>query len=144
MPPAPLPPALQAFVRRPNPAVVASVRPDGTPHTAATWYDLEDDGRVLLNMDDSRLRLRFLREDPAVALTILDSGNWYRHVSLLGRIVEIAPDDGLAGIDRLAVRYVGAPYSNRTSPRTNAWMAIDSWHGWDGGHAIVAHADVAG
>jgi len=144
MPPPPLPPSVEALVRRANPAVVASVRPDGTPHTAATWYDVEDDGRVLLNMDDSRLRLQFLRRDPAVALTILDSGSWYRHVSLLGRIVEIAPDADLAGIDRLSVRYMGAPYSDRTSPRTNAWMEVDSWHGWDFGRAILTHAGTTG
>ena len=144
MPPTPLPPDVEALLRRPNPAVVASIRPDGSPHTAATWYLLEDDGRVLLNMDDSRLRLRFLRDNPAVALTVLDGEDWYRHVSLLGRVVEIAPDEGLAGIDRLARRYRGTPYRNRTSPRTNAWMEVDSWHGWDATGAIRTHAAIRG
>jgi PPOX class probable F420-dependent enzyme len=145
MPPPPLPPRIEAIVRRANPAVVATLRPDGTPHTAATWYDLEDDGRVLLNMDNSRLRLRFLRQNPAVALTVLDAESWYRHVSLLGRIVEIADDEGLAGIDRLARRYVGSEYSNRTSPRTNAWMEVESWHAWDAsGGRILTHADMTG
>ena len=48
MPKPPLPPRVEALVRKPNPAVVASIRPDGTPHTAASWYDWED-GRVLLS-----------------------------------------------------------------------------------------------
>jgi PPOX class probable F420-dependent enzyme len=140
MPPAPVPPSIEEFLRRPNPAVVASIRPDGSPHTAATWYLLEDDGRVLLNMDDSRLRLSFLRENPAVALTVLDGDDWYRHVSLLGRIVEMSPDAGLAGIDRLARRYRGRDYRNRTSPRTNAWMEVDAWHGWDATGAVAIPA----
>ena len=56
-----------------NPAVVATLRPDGSPHTAATWY-LWDGANVLLNMDDSRLRLGFMRGDPRVALTALGDG----------------------------------------------------------------------
>lgn len=142
MPPVPLPPGVESLVRRANPAVVASIRPDGSPHTAATWYDLDDDGRVLLNMDGSRLRLQFMRDNPAVALTILDSENWYRHVSLLGRIVEMADDERLADIDRLSVRYTGSPYANRDSPRVSAWMALDSWHGWDATGEIRTHADI--
>ena len=64
MPPVPVPPEVDAFLAEPNRAVVATVSPAGAPHTAATWYDWED-GRVLLNMDESRLRLRYMRANPA-------------------------------------------------------------------------------
>ena len=70
MPPVPVPPEIDAFLAAPNRAVVATVRPDGTPHTAATWYDWED-GRVLMNMHEIRLRLGYLRANPGVALTVL-------------------------------------------------------------------------
>ncbi|HZT53401.1 MAG TPA: PPOX class F420-dependent oxidoreductase [Gaiellaceae bacterium] len=129
MPRLPVPPELDAFLARPNPAVVGTVRPDGTPHTAATWYDWED-GRVLLNMDEGRLRLGYLRENPAVALTVLDADDWYRHVSLLGRVVSIEEDEGLRDIDRLAVRYTGKPYANRERRRFSAWMQPERWHAW--------------
>ena len=49
MPPAPIPPEIEEFLRKPNPAVVATVRPDGSPHSVATWYDLVD-GLILLNL----------------------------------------------------------------------------------------------
>jgi len=81
LPPVPVPQEVDEFLARPNPAVVATVRPDGSPHTVPTWYDWEA-GRVLLNMDVSRLRLRFMRRDPRVALTVLDEDSWYSHVSL--------------------------------------------------------------
>jgi PPOX class probable F420-dependent enzyme len=97
------PAALDEFLRRANPAVVASLRRDGSPHTVATWYDGEDN-RALLNMDESRLRLRFMRRDPRVALTVLDDDGWRRHVSLLGRIVSLDEDVDLQDIDRLARR----------------------------------------
>jgi PPOX class probable F420-dependent enzyme len=134
VPRVPVPPDVDEFLSRPNPAVVATLRPDGSPHSAATWYDWED-GRVLLNMADSRLRLGFLRSDPRAALTVLGDENWYRHVSLLGRVVSIEDDVDLADIDRLARRYTGRDYSRRDQKRVSAWLEPDRWHGWSGGEA---------
>ena len=130
MPPVPLPPELEEFLRLPNPAVVATIRPDGSPHTAATWYDWNG-GRVLLNMDESRLRLRFMRRDPRVALTVLGRDSWYSHVSLLGRIVSIDDDPDLRDIDRLSQRYRGAPYRIRDRKRVSAWVEVERWYGWN-------------
>ena len=143
MPPAPLPPGVEALVRRPNPAVMASVRADGTPHTAATWYDWED-GRVLLSLDSTRLRLRFLRRDPSVSITVLDGESWYRHVTLVGQIEEMYDDEGLRDVDRLSVRYMGQPYGDREQPRVTAWVRVESWHGWDGGGPITDDGGRAG
>jgi PPOX class probable F420-dependent enzyme len=131
MPPTPVPSDVDEFLRLPNPAVIASLRRDGAPHTVATWYDWEDN-RVLLNMDESRLRLRFMRNDPRVALTVLADGDWGRHVSLLGRVVTIEEDDGLRDIDRLSVRYTGEPFRTRDRRRFSAWVEVDAWHGWAG------------
>jgi len=104
------------------------VSPSGTPHTAATWYDWED-GRVFLNMDESRLRLRYMRANPAVALTVLGA-DWYRQITLLGRVVEIEDDPDLAGIDRLSLRYTGQPFRSRDAVRVSAWMEPQRWSGW--------------
>lgn len=140
MPRAPVPPAVDAFLRGAHPAVVASVRPDGSPHSAATWYDW-DAGRVLLSMDDSRLRLSFLRRDPRLSLTVLDTDSWYRHITVTGHVTEMHPDTDLADIDRLARRYTGEAYPNRESPRTSAWVTVERWHGWDAAGAILTHAE---
>jgi PPOX class probable F420-dependent enzyme len=129
MPAPPVPDAVSQFLAQPNPAVVATVRPDGSPHTAATWYDWED-GRVLLNMAATRLRLAFLRRDPRAALTVLGDGSWYRQVSLLGRVVSLIDDTDLVDIDRLARRYTGEPFRNREAPRVSAWLEPSRWYGW--------------
>lgn len=131
MPHAPVPPEVDRFLRQANPAVMASLRTGGGPHSVATWYDWED-GRALISLDDSRLRLSFLRRDPRVALTVMDGEDWYRHVSLIGEVEELHPDEGLADIDRLSIRYRGQAYANRTSPRTTGWVRVDRWHGWYG------------
>jgi PPOX class probable F420-dependent enzyme len=129
VPRVPVPPELDAFLARPNPAVVATLRPDGSPHTAATWYDWQD-GRVLLNMEDTRVRLRHLRADPRVSLTVLSEGDWYRHVTLMGRVVSLEEDVDLRDIDRLALRYTGKPYRKRDRPRFSAWLEPERWHAW--------------
>jgi PPOX class probable F420-dependent enzyme len=129
MPRVPVPPEVDAFLARPNPAVVATAAPDGTPHSAATWYDWEN-GRALLNMDESRARLGYLRENPRVSLTVLAEGDWYRHVTVVGRVGAIVEDEELRDIDRLALRYTGRRYGNRQSRRFSAWLEPERWHSW--------------
>jgi PPOX class probable F420-dependent enzyme len=129
MPRVPVPPEIDAFLAQPNPAVVATVSPNGTPHTAATWYDWEA-GRVFLNMDASRLRLAYLRQNPGVALTVLGADDWYRQITLLGRIVSIEEDPELTGIDRLSIRYTGRAFRGREAHRVTAWMQPERWSSW--------------
>jgi PPOX class probable F420-dependent enzyme len=123
-----LPPRLDAFMAKPNAAVIATLRPDGSPVTVATWYDWED-GRVLVNMDESRRRLAHMRADPRVSLTVLDA-DWSAHLSLQGRVVSFADDADLRDIDRLSRRYSGEPFSTRDRRRVSAWIAIERYHAW--------------
>src|SRR3954452_25194624 len=105
----PLPEAAVEMLRKPNPAVITTLRPDGQPVSAATWY-LWDDGRVLVNMDEGRKRLDHIRNDSRVSLTVLDDDDWYTHVTLIGHVAEMREDGDLADIDRLARHYLGEPY----------------------------------
>lgn len=124
-----LPEKVQELLTQPNPAVIATVRPDGQPVSVATWY-LFDDGRILVNMDEGRKRIEHMRRDARVSLTALKQGDWYTHVSLQGRVVEWVDDVDLVDIDRLCVHYTGEAYSRRDRLRISAWIEIDSWHGW--------------
>jgi PPOX class probable F420-dependent enzyme len=130
MPNLPLPDHVAALVAKPNPAVIASNRPDGQPVSVATWYLLEADGRILVNMDESRRRLTYLRQDPRVSLTVLHADNWYTHVSMQGRVVEMYDDPDLVDIDRLSNHYGAGAYSNRTNKRVSALIEVERWHGW--------------
>ena len=127
MPEAPLPEEIVEFLKGPHAAVISTVRSDGAPYSAATWYDW-DDGRVLVNMDFERLRLSHMRRDPRVAITVLDLSDWYRAVTVLGRVVELHDDEGLRDIDRLSLRYRGAPYRNRERKRVTALIEPERWH----------------
>ena len=124
-----LPSEVEEFLKLPNVAIIASIRPDGFPMTVATWYDWED-GRLLVNMDAKRARLRWMRSNPKVSLTIFDD-DWYRHVSIFGTAVSFEDDPELADIDRLSRRYGGKPFRNRKAHRVSAWIQPAGWHGWD-------------
>lgn len=119
----------RTMLSKPNPAVISTVRSDGHPVSAATWYLLRDD-TVLVNMDVARKRLRHLRNDPRVSLTVIDSDDWYTHVTLIGRVTAIYDDDGLADIDALSRHYQGREYPDRERSRVSALIDIDRVHGW--------------
>ncbi|MER6109933.1 PPOX class F420-dependent oxidoreductase [Streptomyces hirsutus] len=125
----PLPPEADALLGRPNPCVMATLRSDGAPVSTPTWYMWED-GRVLISLDEGRVRLKHLRRDPRVTLTVLADDDWYTHVTLLGRVVELNDDEGLADIDRLSRHYTGNPYPDRVRARVSAWIEVERWHGW--------------
>lgn len=124
----PLPSDAAEMLSRPNPCVMATLRSDGAPVSTPTWY-LWDEGRVLVNLDDGRVRLRHLRRDPRITLTVL-AQDWYTHVTLIGRVVEFREDEGLTDIDRIATHYTGEPYPDRERARVTAVVEVERWHGW--------------
>jgi PPOX class probable F420-dependent enzyme len=117
------------MLAKPNPAVIATVRRDGQPVSAATWYVLRGD-RVLVNMDAGRVRLAHMRADPRVSLTVIDGDDWYTHVTVIGHVSEIYDDEGLADIDAISQHYQGTPYPDRKRPRVSAVIEVDRVHGW--------------
>ncbi len=130
MPTPEIPEPAVTLLRQPRPAVMATVRPDGSPVTVATWYLYTDDGRILLTLDAARKRLDHLRADPRISLTVL-AEDWYTQVRLQGRVVEIADDPDLAGADLISTHYTGHAYPNRTRPRVTAIVEIDRFASWN-------------
>jgi len=125
-----MPDDVAALLALPNPAVMATVAADGRPVTVATWYLVEGDGTILLNLDAGRARLQHLRTDPRFSLTALAQGDWYTHVSVQGRVVSIVDDEALADIDRLSRHYAGRDYPTRDRPRVSVHVTVERWHGW--------------
>lgn len=125
----PVPEHISQLLEQPNPAIIATVRPDGAPVSVATWY-IWDGGRILVNMDGERRRLSYLRNDPRVSLTVLAGDDWYSHVSLQGKVVSLQDDPDLADIDRLSRAYTGKPYPQRDRRRVSAWIEVETWHAW--------------
>jgi PPOX class probable F420-dependent enzyme len=129
MPDLPIPEEIEAFMAEANPAVVATVRSDGSPHSVPTWYEW-DGGVLLLNMDRSRKRLRHLSPGSPVALSVMALSDWYSHVSFIGEVEELRDDPDLADIDRLSLRYRGKPYRDRSRDSVTALIRPSHWFTW--------------
>jgi PPOX class probable F420-dependent enzyme len=92
-------------------AHLATVLPDGSPHTVPLWIGTHGDRIVFLTGPDSR-KARNLRRDPRVALSIAPDGNPFEPVIVRGRVVEwLEGEAAWEIIDQLAAKYIGAPYS---------------------------------
>ena len=129
MPTPPLPAEIGTFLAEPNYATISSVRPDGQPVSGPTWY-MYVDGQIVVNMDNGRKRIDYLKADPRISLSAMDPADWVTHVSAQGRIVEGTDDVDLADIDRISRHYTGQPYGNHDRPRVTARIDIDRWHAW--------------
>ena len=92
-------------------AHLATVLPDGAPHSIPVWIDTHGDRIVLITGPDSR-KARNIRRDPRVAISLVSHDNPYSPVIIRGRVVDwIDGDAGWEIVDRLARKYIGGPYS---------------------------------
>lgn len=91
---------------RPAFAHFATLLPDGMPHVTPTWVDATDDyERVLVNTARTRRKERNVRNDPRVGMSLADSDDPYRYLSLWGEVVELAEEGAREHISELARRY---------------------------------------
>jgi PPOX class probable F420-dependent enzyme len=109
-----LPDDVRPLLEGRNFAHVATVLPDGAPHTVPVWIGVED-GRLAFFTQPGSRKARNLEADPRVAISIVDGANPYRMAQIRGRAVErVEGDAALEIIDRLATRYTGKPFPMRT------------------------------
>ena len=88
---------------------VATVLPDGSPHSVPVWVGVEDGRVVFLTGPDSR-KARNLARDPRVAISVTDRENPYRMAQVRGQVRRLDGAEAWAVIDRISDKYVGAPY----------------------------------
>jgi PPOX class probable F420-dependent enzyme len=92
-------------------AHLATVLPDGSPHTVPLWVGTRGDQVVFLTGPESR-KARNLRRDPRVALSLTAADNPFEPVVIRGRVVEwLEGDAAWEVVDEIATKYTGGPYS---------------------------------
>ena len=92
-------------------AHLATVLPDGAPHTVPLWVDTHGDQIVFLTGPRSR-KARNLRRDPRVALSLTAADNPFEPVIIRGRVVRwLEGDAAWEIVDQIAKKYTGAPYT---------------------------------
>jgi PPOX class probable F420-dependent enzyme len=89
-----------------NYAVLATINPDGSPHTSAMWIG-RDGNDLLFSTVEGRVKHRNMRRDPRVSVTVLESADPENYVELRGRAVAITPDAGRQFDTSLSWKYQG-------------------------------------
>lgn len=94
------------LVERPIFGVFTTISPQGNPENTIVWFSW-DGQYILVNTADGRRKLKNVRANPKVALTVLDPDNAFRWLDVRGEVVEIVEDVGYKNINAHARRYTG-------------------------------------
>ena len=109
-----LEPQIRELLEGRNYAHLATLLPDGSPHSVPVWVGLEGDRIAFFTQPQSR-KARNLAEERRVALSITDYDNPYRSAWIRGRVVETKNGaEALGVIDRISQRYTGQDFPMRT------------------------------
>ena len=96
---------LDEFTERPLLAILATVNPRGEPRAMAVFYDY--DGRTFNMTSYAHLfKVRNIRENPAVALVIVDTVGYGDMLTVTGT-AELSEDGVYEVTQRLNIRYQG-------------------------------------
>jgi PPOX class probable F420-dependent enzyme len=109
----PLSTEIRQLLDRPNFAHLATLMPDGSPHSVPVWVGRDAD-RVVICTSETSLKGKNTRRDPRVALSIVDLDDPYSEAQLRGHIVERRPDPDLKLLDPISRKYTGKPFPMRS------------------------------
>ena len=108
--PVQLPGKVLDLLRNKGITYLATLMPDGSPQLTQTWVDTDGEF-VIINTVEGHQKIRNIRRDPRVAVTVADPENPRNFVQLRGRVVRETTDGGVEHIEMLSQRYLGQPYS---------------------------------
>ena len=105
-------------------AHVATLLPDGAPHSVPVWIGTHDGHAVIMTGPGSQ-KARNLRRDARVAISLTPPDNPFSPVLLRGRVITwLTGEEGWAVVDALAEKYIHAPYG-RDQERVAALIEVE-------------------
>jgi PPOX class probable F420-dependent enzyme len=88
-----------------NFAMVATIGPNGQPHSSVVWIDRDGDTAVF-SLTADKQKARNLARDPRVSVSVFDLKNPYDSVEIRGT-VELVEDPEKSLPERLSQKYLG-------------------------------------
>jgi PPOX class probable F420-dependent enzyme len=89
-----------------NWGVIATVRPDGSPHVTPVWIDY-DGGNVLVNSARGRTKVTNIERDPRATVTVLPAEDQQSGYVMVSGPATVTEDGALEHINMLAKKYLG-------------------------------------
>jgi PPOX class probable F420-dependent enzyme len=97
--------AARKIIDSPNPAVLATVNPDGSPQTSVVWVR-RDGNDLLISSAAGRRKDKNLARDPRVSVTVYDQADPLQYVEVRG-LATVSEDTGRQLAVSLAEEYEG-------------------------------------
>ena len=91
------------LLRDRNFGVVATLKSDGSPQTSVVWIDTDGE-HVIFNTRNDRAKVRHLRRDPRVSVTVFDADRAYRYFEVEG-VAELEVEGANEHIHELSRKY---------------------------------------
>ncbi|HEU5424962.1 MAG TPA: PPOX class F420-dependent oxidoreductase [Nitrolancea sp.] len=109
---------------------LATIGRDGHPQVNPVWF-ISDGAHIFLSFKADTRKLRNVRANPFVAMSIADPANPFRYVELRGEVVALELFDTLAWANQLARKYTGADFTSGRDGehRYKVTIRVDSWTG---------------
>jgi PPOX class probable F420-dependent enzyme len=106
----PLPDDVRVLFDGANLAHVATLMPDGSPHSLPLWVGVES-GRIAFLTGPGARKARNLEGDPRVSISVTDTDQPTTMAQVRGSVCErLEGDAAWEVIDRISHKYVGQPY----------------------------------
>ena len=118
-----VPDAMRDLFDEPALAHVSYLNDAGQIVTFPMWVDFDGTNLSVGSPVGSR-KGQAVRLRPPVSVSIVSTKTPWHWLSVSGRVVDIRPDEDLAWIDRMSLKYLGQPYQRR-SPRGVFTIEID-------------------
>jgi len=88
-----------------NLVFIATVMKDGSPQVSPVWANY-DDGHVLVNTAEGRIKHKNILRDPRVAVSVVSKDNPLDMTTIRGTVTELIPDYDYSHADKLTLQYM--------------------------------------
>ncbi len=95
---------------------LATLMSDGSPQVTPVWFNTED-GLILINTNEGRVKDKNLKARPQVAMAIQDPSDPFRYIQIRGKVAEYTREKADAHINTLSLKYRGEPWSSQPGQR---------------------------
>jgi PPOX class probable F420-dependent enzyme len=97
--------AARKILDDPNPAILATINPDGSPQTSVVWVGRDED-ELLISTAAGRRKERNLAREPRVSLCVCDGHDSEQYIEVRG-VATVTADTGRQLAVSLAEKYEG-------------------------------------
>jgi PPOX class probable F420-dependent enzyme len=122
-----VPPLVRRLLDEASLAHIATIMPDGSPHSVPVWVGIDGENVAILTAPGSR-KSRNIARDPRVSISMTAHSSPTTMAQVRGRVIErIDGDRAWTIIDRLSIKYLGQRYPLRED---RVVLLIQIEHAW--------------